>query len=142
MTPPATPSTTPQTAHAEAEELVSRYLTLFVEGRLDEAQACLAPGARLIFPGGAVQTSLPDVAAEVDRLYEKVAKTIDRTWSAQHGDDVIVTTTGTLHGVSRTAGPFDGVRFLDFFTVRDGRIVAQEVINDAAQNGIVEPYSR
>lgn len=135
-------STSTPTTFTEAEELVSRYLNLFMEGRLDEAQACLAPDARLIFPGGAVQTSLTDVAAEVDRLYEKVAKSIDRTWSAQHGDDIIVTTTGTLHGTSRTAGPFDGVRFLDFFTIRDGMIVAQEVVNDAAQNGIVEPYSR
>jgi ketosteroid isomerase-like protein len=126
----------------EAEELVDRYLTLFMEGKLDEAQECLAPDARLIFPGGAVQTSLPDVAAEVGRLYESVAKTIDRTWSAQVGDDIIVTTTGYLYGTSRTFGDFSGVRFLDFFTVRDGKIIAQEVINDAAQVGVVAPYSR
>lgn len=126
----------------EAEELVDRYLTLFMEGRLDEAQACLAPGARLIFPGGAVQTSLPDVAAEVGRLYESVAKSIDRTWSANLGDDIVVTTTGYLSGTSRTSGEFERVRFIDFFTVREGRIVAQEVINDAAQVGVVAPYSR
>lgn len=126
----------------EAEELVDRYLALFMEGRLDEAQACLAPDAKLIFPGGAIQTSLPDVAAEVGRLYENVAKRIDRTWSASLGDDIIVTTTGTLYGTSRTFGEFSGVRFLDFFTVRDGKIIAQEVINDAAQVGVVLPYSR
>lgn len=133
---------TSPTTFSEAEALVERYLTLFMENRLDEARACLAPEARLIFPGGAVQTSLDEVHAEVGRLYESVAKSIDRTWSAQHGDDIIVTTTGTLYGTSRTAGAFEGVRFLDFFTIRDGKIVAQEVINDAAQNGIVEPYSR
>lgn len=125
----------------EAEELVDRYLTLFMEGRIDEAQACLAPGARLIFPGGAVQTSLPDVAAEVGRLYESVAKTIDRTWSANLGGDIIVTTTGYLYGTSRTFGAFKDVRFVDFFTVRDGKILAQEVINDAAHVGVVAPYS-
>ncbi len=126
----------------EAEELVDRYLTLFMEGKLDEAQACLAPDAKLIFPGGAIQTSLPDVAAEVVRLYESVAKRIDRTWSANLGDDIIVTTTGYLYGTSRTFGEFDNVRFIDFFTVRDGKIVAQEVINDASQVGVVAPYSR
>ena len=126
----------------EAEELVDRYLTLFMEGKLEEAQALLAPDARLIFPGGAVQTSLPDVAAEVGRLYESVGKTIDRTWSASLGDDIIVTTTGYLYGTSRTFGEFNGVRFIDFFTVRDGKIIAQEVINDASQVGVVDPYSR
>lgn len=126
----------------EAEALVDRYLTLFMEGRITEAEALLKPGASLIFPGGAIQTSLSDVAEEVNRLYETVGKTITRTWSAQVGDDIIVTTTGYLFGVSRTFGPFTGVRFIDFFTVRDGFITSQEVINDAAQVGIVEPHSR
>lgn len=127
---------------SEAEALVDRYLRLFMEGRVGEAEAMLAPGASLIFPGGAVQTSLTEVAEEVGRLYETIGKTVTRTWSAQLDDDIIVTMTGYLFGVSRTFGPFRDVRFIDFFTVRDGRIVAQEVINDAAQVGIVEPYSR
>jgi ketosteroid isomerase-like protein len=126
----------------EAEELVDRYLSLFMEGRVAEAESMLAPNAALIFPGGAVQTSLSDVAAEVGRLYESVGKTITRTWSAHVGDDIVVTTTGYLFGTSRTFGPFADVRFIDFFTVRDGKIIAQEVINDAAQVGVVEPYSR
>jgi ketosteroid isomerase-like protein len=126
----------------EAEVLVDRYLSLFMEGRVSEAEAMLAPDAKLIFPGGAVQTSLSEVAEEVNRLYETVGKTITRTWSAQVGDDIIVTTTGYLFGVSRTFGPFSDVRFIDFFTVRDGMIAAQEVINDAAQVGVVDPYSR
>lgn len=130
------------TSTQEAEALVDRYLTLFMEGRIAEAEALLMPGAPLIFPGGAIQTSLTDVADEVNRLYETVGKTITRTWSARVGDDIIVTTTGYLFGVSRTFGPFSDVRFIDFFTVRDGRITAQEVINDAAQVGIVDPYSR
>lgn len=126
----------------EAEAVVDTYLTLFMEGRIREAEAMLAPNAVLIFPGGAHQTSLVEVADEVNRLYETVGKTITRTWSAQVGDDVIVTTTGYLFGVSRTYGAFSDVRFIDFFTVRDGLIVAQEVINDAAQVGVVKPYSR
>lgn len=124
----------------EAEELVDRYLTLFMEGKLDEAQACLAPDAQLIFPGGAVQTSLADVAAEVRRLYVSVAKKIDRTWSANLGDDVIVTTTGYLYGSTSGFGSFSQVRFIDFFTVRDGKIARQEVINDAAITGVVPAY--
>jgi ketosteroid isomerase-like protein len=127
---------------SEAEVFVDRYLSLFMEGRVSEAEAMLAPGASLIFPGGAVQTSLTEVAEEVNRLYDTIGKTITRTWSAQVGDDIIVTMTGYLFGVSRTFGEFSDVRFIDFFTVRDGQIVAQEVINDAAQVGIVEPYSR
>lgn len=126
----------------EAQQLVERYLSLFMEGNLSEAESMLAPGAQLIFPGGAVQTSLRDVAAEVWRLYESVAKQITRTWSAQVGDDIVVTMTGFLYGKTSTYGPFKDVRFIDFFTVRDGKIVAQEVINDAAQVGIVAPYSR
>lgn len=122
--------------------MVARYLELFMERRLDEAQDLLAPDAQLIFPGGAVQTSLTDVADEVGRLYERVEKDITRTWTAMRGDDIIVTMTGYLFGVSRTVGAFEKVRFIDFFTVRDGRIVSQEVINDAAQVGVVDPNSR
>jgi len=58
----------------QAEALVDRYLTLFMEGRISEAEALLMPGASLIFPGGAIQTSLSDVAEEVNRLYEKVGR--------------------------------------------------------------------
>ena len=126
----------------EAEVLVDRYLQLFMEGQIIEAEALLMPGAPLVFPGGAIQTSLSDVADEVNRLYERVGKVITRTWSVQVGGDIIVTMTGHLFGVSRTFGSFSDVRFIDFFTVRDGMIVAQEVINDAAQVGIVEPFSR
>lgn len=126
----------------QAEDLVFRYLALFKEGHLDEAQSCLAPGARLIFPGGAVQTSLSDVAVEVGQLYESVTKTIDRTWCAHLGDEIVVTITGHLHGTSRAFGEFKDVRFIDFFTLRNGQILSQEVINDAAQVGVVPAYSR
>ena len=130
------------TSLTEAEVLVTRYLDLFMEGRVEEAESMLAPDADLIFPGGAVQHSLMEVAEEVVRLYESINKTVTRTWAAHYGDDIIVTMTGFLYGVSRTFGPFEDVRFIDFFTVRNGKIVAQEVINDAAQVGVVDPYAR
>jgi len=126
----------------DAEALVERYLALFAAGEIEAAARLLTPDAVLVFPGGTPQTSLPDVAAEVDRLYEKVAKRIDRTWTATTPDGLVVTTTGHLYGTSRTAGDFDDVRFIDFFTIRDGRIAAQEVINDAAAVGVVPPYRR
>lgn len=130
------------TSLTEAEVLVTRYLDLFMEGKVEEAESMLAPGADLIFPGGAVQHSLTEVAEEVARLYESINKTVTRTWAAHFGDDIIVTMTGFLFGVSRTFGTFEDVRFIDFFTVRDGKIIAQEVINDAAQVGVVDPYTR
>jgi hypothetical protein len=40
---------------------------------------------------------------------------------------------GTLHGELLDGSPYEGVRFIDRFTVRDGRLADQMVWNDMAE---------
>ena len=127
---------------SEAEELVERYLDHFAAGDLRAAADLLSPDVVLVFPGGAPRTSLREVAAEVDRLYESVHKRIHRRWTSATPEGLMVVVTGHLHGRTRSGRGFDGVRFVDWFTVRDGRIAAHEVLNDAAVLGIVPAIGR
>ena len=40
---------------------------------------------------------------------------------------------GTLHGELLDGTPYSGIRFIDRFTVRDGKLVDQQVWNDMAE---------
>ena len=124
----------------EAEELVDRYLTLFMEGRLDEAQDCGAGGTADL-PRWRRADVAARRAAEVGRLYESVAKTIDRTWSAKLGDDIVVTTTAPPRHQPHVRGvPGRALHRLLHRARRKDR--GSGGINDAAQVGVVAPYSR
>ena len=51
---------------------------------------------------------------------------------------IAVVVTGTLHGENLAGVPFQGVRFIDRYIVRDGRIALQQVWNDLAESGVLE----
>lgn len=123
----------------DAITLVDRYLRLTAERRLDEAQAMLAPGARLVFPPGRRFSSLAEMAEAARSRYQWVDKRFER-WDVlpQEDGSVVVYNLGTLFGVNRHGVPFEGIRYLDRFTVRAGLIVAQEVWNDLAESGVLE----
>jgi len=130
-------STKPADTHAmqrqvlgEAGKLVWDFLTLLAELRFAEANSYLAPGARMLFPGGHEFfdcTALPRRALEI---YRWVAKRFERIDEFATTDEVIVYNYGTLRGAWLDGQPFDGVRYIDRFVVRDGRITDQQVWND------------
>jgi ketosteroid isomerase-like protein len=119
------------------EAVVMTYLRLCQERDLNTAEHLLHPGATLTFPGPRVLSRLSELPAYAQGRYQYVEKTIERSWSATVADDDIVTVIGTLAGVSHDGTPFAGVRFIDVFCVRDGRITSQNVWNDLAEAGIV-----
>jgi len=123
----------------EPVALVERYLRLAEERRLEEAAALLAPGAAIVFPGNRTYRTLDEMAADARRRYRWVRKRIER-WDVLPGPDgATVYCLGTLSGEDLRGRPFDGVRFVDRFEVRDGLIYRQEVWNDLAETGIVRP---
>lgn len=125
------------TAVRSCLEVVARYLELVERRDLEAAAAYLAPGARLVFPGGAVYLSLREMASEAARRYRFVKKRVER-WdlTPDEGGDVVVYCLGTLEGEGVDGRPFHGVRFVDRFVVRDGLIVLHEVWNDLAEHGL------
>ncbi|HEU5300303.1 MAG TPA: hypothetical protein VFW08_12485, partial [bacterium] len=50
----------------------------------------------------------------------------------------IVISTGTLSGENLHGVRFEGVRYIDRFVLRDGRIVAQQVWNDLDTSGVLD----
>ena len=137
-------------ARAAAEEaaapddpvaLADRYLALLEERRLDEAKALLAPGAEIVFPGppgGARYADLDELVRGAKGRYRWVKKTRDHfDVGRNERGDVVVNSYGTLYGENLAGTPFEGVRYLDRFTIRDGRIVQQLVWNDLAESGVL-----
>jgi ketosteroid isomerase-like protein len=120
-----------------AGELVRRFLTLMESRRLDAAETLLAPDALILFPGGKQFASQREMVAAAQRRYRWVKKHVDRLDALGSADGDIVYVLGTLYGVNVHGVPFDSVRYIDRFVVRDGLIARQEVWNDLAESGVL-----
>jgi ketosteroid isomerase-like protein len=112
-----------------AEAVVRRYLAAMERRDLAEARACLAPGFTMVFPGGRRLASLEALVEFASRRYRSARKTYERFDLA--GDAVYCF--GTLHGELLDGSPYAAIRFIDRFTVRDGKLVDQQVWNDMAE---------
>ncbi|MBP6852354.1 MAG: nuclear transport factor 2 family protein [Rhodoferax sp.] len=116
----------------DASALVRAFLGLMQERKLAEAQAMLAPGFSMHFPGGTPMYQLDELVRFSSTRYRSVAKTFERFDECWTGEGAVVTCSGTLHGVWLDGSQFEGVRFLDRFDIRDGLIQRQDVWNDLA----------
>lgn len=113
-----------------AGQLVWDFLTLFAEQRYAEANAYLAPGCRMLFPGAAVFTDCTELPARAASIYRWVKKVFERFDEHQTPEGTVVYNYGGLRGEWLDGEPFEGVRYIDRFLVRNGRIVDQKVWND------------
>jgi hypothetical protein len=113
-----------------AGQLVWDFLTLFAEQRYAEANAYLAPGCQMLFPGGAVFTDCTEVPVRAASIYRWVKKVFERFDEHQTQQGTVVYNYGGLRGEWLDGEPFEGVRYIDRFLVRNGRIVDQKVWND------------
>ena len=107
-----------------------------LENRDPRAAGFVAPGARIVFPGGHEFRSLEKLAAWAFTRYRSVRKTLERI-DELPVDERGVTTVyvyGTLEGVWLDGSAFSGIRFVDRFEIDDaGLIVDQKVWNDLAE---------
>lgn len=147
---PHTQASTP--AHA-AKELVSSYLEAMERRDLTAASAMLAPGFRMLFPGGREFDSLLALVQaakgryrSANKRYERfdalVADTVadtlpDKTTEAREGSgngpECVVYCYGMLYGELLSGETYDNIRFIDRFSVRDGKLIDQKVWNDMAE---------
>lgn len=120
---------------AHAEVLVRDFLRALAERDIARAGALLAPGANIVFPGGAVRKSIEDIVAGSARKYQHVDKRIERVDvlpDPAHAGGTIVYCYGTLFGRWLDGSSFEGIRFIDRFAIADGLITDQQVWNDTA----------
>src|SRR4026209_1001452 len=96
---------------------------------LAAAKALLAPGFFMVFPGN----------RRFDTLEQLIEWAKGRYRSARKAYDVFEVSTdsvfcfGTPHGEWLDGNAYAGIRFIDRFTVRDGKLVDQQVWNDLAE---------
>jgi ketosteroid isomerase-like protein len=106
-------------------------------------EAYLADGVEIIFPGNRAYASLQEMAQASKGRYAWVRKnrtdySVGERTARTESTEQIVTSIGTFYGEKLDGSTFDGIRYIDVFTLRDGRIVRQEVWNDLAETGIVQ----
>ena len=122
-------------------EKIDDYLQMCEDRKLAEAQAFLAEDVEFIFPGDRRYRSLQEVVDASKSRYAWVRKNrkqyavAEEQVAGQH--TYTITSIGTLYGEQLDGTAFDGIRYIDVFTVHNGLILRQEVWNDLAEAGIV-----
>jgi hypothetical protein len=96
---------------------------------LAAAKALLAPGFHMIFPGGRRFETLEALVDWAKTRYRSARKTYERFDVAGN----VVYCFGTLYGERLDGTAYSGIRFIDRFTVKDGRLVDQLVWNDLGE---------
>jgi len=115
-------------------QTVSDYLTAMERRDLAAARAMLAPGFSMTFPGGKRFETLDALVEWAKPRYKRALKTYDHFDAAHQSDgSAVVYCFGTLYGELNDGTPYSGIRFIDRFTVRDGKLVDQMVWNDMGE---------
>lgn len=118
----------------DAVAQVRAYLAAMEARDLAAAQAMLAPGFAMVFPGGVTFRALADLVSWARPRYRFVRKRYARFDAAPAADGTAVTCFGTLAGEWPDGTPFQDIRFCDWFLVGpDGHLLRQEVWNDLAE---------
>lgn len=124
---------TPGTAPMPPSDIVRAYLGAMEARDLAAAGEWLGDGATLIFPGQQLFTSLETMVAWAKTRYSRISKSYERFDEATADDGSIVVCQGTLSGEWLDGTSFSGIRFVDWFLIRNGKIVEQRVWNDLAE---------
>lgn len=114
--------------------VVKSYLEAMEARDLARATGMLLPGFAMTFPGGAKFARLEELIAWAKPRYRWVKKRYERFDEVPAGDgETTVYCFGTLHGEWPDGRAFEGIRFIDRFTLRGGKLVDQLVWNDIAE---------
>ncbi|MEI2384817.1 nuclear transport factor 2 family protein [Breoghania sp. JC706] len=114
-------------------DIVRDYLAKMESRDLEGASAHLADGFRMTFPGGATFSRPQELVEWAKSRYRFVTKTYEDFEEAFGESGVTVYCRGTLAGEWPDGTPFSGIRFIDRFTVEDGKLTDQQVWNDLAE---------
>lgn len=114
--------------------LVRAFLDAMERRDLAAARAFLADDFAMLFPGGARFTRLEDLVAHGAGRYRWVKKRIEHIDEAPAEGGTVVYCFGTLYGEWPDGGAFEGIRFIDRFAVRAGRLADQKVWNDLGEH--------
>ena len=109
------------------------FLSALEARDLDRAAAMLDADFRMVFPGTRSMASLAELIDWAGDRYSFVNKTITATEAFQGDGCAVVYVRGTLSGEWLAGTPFEGIRFIDRFGVRGGKLISQDIWNDIAE---------
>jgi phenylpyruvate tautomerase PptA (4-oxalocrotonate tautomerase family) len=122
----------PAKAPEQAEDIVRTFLKAMEEHDLTSARLLLADGFEMTFPGNAKFSKLEELVAWSKGRYSSIGKTFEGFDTSFRGREEVVTCHGTLNGIWLDGSNFSGIRFMDRFTLSNGKITSQQVWNDLA----------
>jgi len=114
-------------------QLIHDFLSTMEARDLEKAKSYLADGFFMIFPGDKRFTTLEQLIDWSRDRYNWVKKRYDRFDEVSADDGQVVYCYGTLYGEWLDGSTFQDIRFIDRFTIRDGKLVDQRVWNDMAE---------
>ena len=123
----------PAPALPDPEKVVLDYLARMEAREIDAAQAMLAEGFVMTFPGTGPMTALFELIGWAKGRYRFVTKTYEAVEAFHAGGAAVVYARGTLAGEWPDGSAFEGIRFIDRFELKGGLIVRQDVWNDLAE---------
>lgn len=122
----------PAPALPDPAATVRAFLAAMEARDLAAAEAYLAPGFRMTFPGGVRMGALAELVAWARPRYRFVRKSYE-AFETVSGQPAIVWCHGTLAGEWPDGTAFEGIRFVDRFEVAGGKLSRQDVWNDIAE---------
>jgi len=117
----------------DAATVVHDYLKAMEARDLEKAKSMLAEDFVMRFPGTGEMRGLDELIGWAKDRYASVGKTYERFDVAPGEDGVAVYCYGMLAGEWLDGSKFSDIRFIDRFTVRDGKLVDQRVWNDMGE---------
>jgi phenylpyruvate tautomerase PptA (4-oxalocrotonate tautomerase family) len=123
-------SRTPGEPLPASAEIVRTFLSAMERRDLAAAKTFLADDFRMIFPGNAEFHALEDLVAWSRPRYRFVKKSYETFDECFDETGAVVYCFGTLSGEWPDGEPFEGIRFIDRFTVGNGKLLDQKVWND------------
>lgn len=124
------------TVGSAATAVATEFLKALEERDLERAGAYLAERVVMRFPNAEFD-SLTGMVAAAGGRYRWVKKRVEAVETCTGAGSEVVYVRGTLYGENLDGRPFEGVRFIDRFEIRSGKIAAQDVWNDLAESGVL-----
>ncbi len=127
-------SRTAAPALPDPKEIALGFLKAMEARDISAAEAMLAPEFRMTFPAAPALSSINDLIDWAKERYRFVKKTIASSEAFHHEGCAVVYIKGTLSGQWPDGTLFEGIRFIDRFEIKGGKLISQEVWNDIAKD--------
>jgi hypothetical protein len=121
------------TREGDPAAIAKSYLEAMEARNFDRARQYLAEEFEMIFPGGRRPARIEEIAANSGRRYHQIAKRFEGCDVAERGERTVVYGCGVLYGQWPDGTPFNDIRFVDRFELKDDKIARQWVWNDAGE---------